>query len=90
MQKLLYQIVQNFAKASLDPYTIDNHTMGTIYEELIRRTSEAGNEEAGEHFTPREVIKLMANLLFSPDKDLLKLKHLIRTIYDPAGHLLEI
>jgi type I restriction enzyme M protein len=59
--------------------------MGTIYEELIRKTSEAGNEEAGEHFTPREVIKLIVNLLFSPDKELLKQKYLIRTIYDPAA-----
>lgn len=84
-QKILYQIVQHFAKAPLDPKTIDNHMMGTIYEELIRRTSEAANEEAGDHFTPREVIRLMVNLLFSHDKEFLKQKHLIRTIYDPAA-----
>jgi type I restriction enzyme M protein len=84
-QKLLYQIVQHFAKAPLDPKTIDNHMMGTIYEELIRRTSEAANEEAGDHFTPREIIKLMVHLLFAHDKDILKQKHLIRTIYDPAA-----
>jgi len=84
-QKLLYQIVQHFAKAPLDPKTIDNHMMGTIYEELVRRTSEAANEEAGEHFTPREVIQLMVHLIFSHDKGFLKQKHLIRTIYDPAA-----
>ena len=84
-QNLLYQIVQQFAKASLDAKTIDNHLMGTIYEELIRRTSEAANEEAGDHFTPREVIKLMVNLLFSHDKKFLKQKGLIRSIYDPAA-----
>lgn len=84
-QKLLYQIVQHFAKTPLDPERIDNHMMGTIYEELIRRASEAANEEAGDHFTPREVIKLMVNLLFVHDRDFLKQKHLIRTIYDPAA-----
>ena len=86
-QQLLYQIVQHFASSELDfdPNKIDNHMMGTIYEELIRRTSEAANEEAGDHFTPREVIKLMVNLLFAHDKDSLKKKGLIRTIYDPAA-----
>ena len=84
---LLYQIVQHFASSELDfdPKKFDNHMMGTIYEELIRRTSEAGNEEAGDHFTPREVIKLMVNLLFSHDKSELKKKGLIRRIYDPAA-----
>src|SRR6185437_15640733 len=65
--------------------TIDNHMMGTIYEELVRRTSEAANEEAGDHFTPREVIKLIVHLLFAHDKQFLKQPHLIRTIYDPAA-----
>lgn len=84
---LLYQITQHFASSELDfdPKKVDNHMMGTIYEELIRRTSEAGNEEAGDHFTPREVIKLMVNLLFAHDKSELKKKGLIRTIYDPAA-----
>jgi type I restriction enzyme M protein len=84
-QKLLYQIVQHFAKAPLDLETISNHVMGTIYEELIRKTSEAANEEAGDHFTPREIIELMVNLLFSHDKEFLKEKYLIRTVYDPAA-----
>jgi len=84
-QKLVYLIVQHFAKADLDPDIIDNHMMGTIYEELIRKTSEAANEEAGDHFTPREVIRLMVNLLFAHDEEFLKQKHIIKTIYDPAA-----
>lgn len=84
-QGILYHIVQHFAKAPLDPKTIDQHKMGNIYEELIRKTSEATNEEAGEHFTPREVIRLMVNLLFAEDTELLKQKGVSRTIYDPAA-----
>ena len=84
---ILFPLVQHFAKPelNLDPKIVDNHTMGTIYEELILRASEAENEEAGEHFTPREVIKLMVNLIFAHDKEFLKQKHLIRSIYDPAA-----
>jgi len=68
-QKILYQFIQHFASSELDfdPKKIDNHMMGTIYEEVIRRANEATNEEAGHHFTPREVIRLMVNILFSPD-----------------------
>jgi|APSaa5957512535_1039671.scaffolds.fasta_scaffold09311_2 type I restriction enzyme M protein len=84
-QGILYNIIQHFAKAPLDPKTIDQHKMGNIYEELIRKTSEATNEEAGEHFTPREVIQLMVNLIFVEDLDLLKQKGVSRTIYDPAA-----
>jgi type I restriction enzyme M protein len=84
-RKLLYKIVQHFAKADLNVETIDNHMMGTIYEELVRKTSVATNEDAGEHFTPREVIKLMTMLLFSPHSEFLRQEHLIRTIYDPAA-----
>jgi len=84
-QGILYHIVQHFAKAPLDPKTIDQYKMGTIYEELIRKTSEATNEEAGEHFTPREVIRLMVNLIFAEDENLLKGKGVSRAIYDPAA-----
>ena len=59
--------------------------MGTIYEEVIRRANEAINEEAGHHFTPREVIRLMVNLLFSSEKEFLKKKGIVRKIYDPAA-----
>ena len=58
--------------------------MGYIFEELIRRFNEASNEEAGDHFTPREVIRLMVNLLFVPDSDMLTKKGIVRTLYDPA------
>ena len=58
--------------------------MGYIFEELIRRFNEASNEEAGDHFTPREVIRLMVNLLFSPDSDILTKKGIVKTLYDPA------
>ena len=84
-QGILYNIVQHFAKAPLDPKTVDQHKMGNIYEELIRKTSEATNEEAGEHFTPREVIRLMVNLIFAEDENLLKQKGVSRRIYDPAA-----
>ena len=81
---LLYRVVQRFAQIDLHPETIDNVQMGYIYEELIRRFSEQSNETAGEHFTPREVIELMVNLLFAEDDDLLRKKGAIRTLYDPA------
>jgi len=86
-QKILYNMVQQFASSDLDfdPKKIDNHMMGTIYEEVIRKANEATNEEAGQHFTPREIIKLMVNILFSHDKELLKKKGLVRTVYDPAA-----
>ena len=58
--------------------------MGYIFEELIRRFNEASNEEAGDHFTPREVIRLMVNLLFMPDSDVLTTKGIVKTLYDPA------
>ena len=81
---LLYRVAQSFAQIDLHPETVDNVQMGYIYEELIRRFSEQSNETAGEHFTPREVIELMVNLLFSEDDDLLRKQGTIRTLYDPA------
>ena len=86
-QDILYHMVERFASSELDfdPKKIDNHMMGTIYEEIVRRANEATNEEAGHHFTPREVITLMVNLLFSHEKDSLTKKGIVRTIYDPAA-----
>ena len=74
-------MVEKFASSELDfdPEKIDNHMMGMIYEEVIRRANEATNEEAGHHFTPREVITLMVNLLFSHEKDSLS-KHIKRDL----------
>jgi type I restriction enzyme M protein len=81
---LLYQIIDHFSSIPLHPDQVDNHAMGTIFEELIRIFSEQSNETAGEHFTPREVIKLMVNLLFLEDRDLLRKEGIVRTLYDPA------
>ena len=81
---LLYLIVQKFAEIDLHPERVSNLAMGTIFEELIRRFSEASNETAGEHFTPREVIRLMVNLLLTEDTEALAQRGVIRTLYDPA------
>ena len=80
---LLYLVVKKFAAIDLSPDQVDNIQMGYVFEELIRIGAEQSNEEAGEHFTPREVIKLMVNLLLSPEKDLAR-SHVVKTIYDPA------
>ncbi|HSO81163.1 N-6 DNA methylase [Thiocapsa sp.] len=82
-KNLLYEIIKKFAAVDLSPERVDNTQMGYIFEELIRIGAEQANEEAGEHFTPREVIKLMVNLLLSPEQDLRK-SHVVKTIYDPA------
>ena len=79
----LFQVVQRFAALDLSPARVDNMQMGYVFEELIRIGAEQANEEAGEHFTPREVIQLMVDLLLSPETDLNK-GHVVRTIYDPA------
>lgn len=80
---LLYLVIKKFAAIDLSPGRVDNVQMGYVFEELIRIGAEQSNEEAGEHFTPREVIKLMVNLLLSPEKDLAR-SHVVKTIYDPA------
>ena len=81
---ILFEVVKRFAEVDLHPDAVDNHHMGSIFEELIRRFSEQSNETAGEHFTPREVIRLMVNLLFAEDDDALRRPGIIRTMYDPA------
>ncbi|MFH1859628.1 MAG: class I SAM-dependent DNA methyltransferase, partial [bacterium] len=80
---LLYLIIQRFNEIDLHPDVVSNHEMGTIFEELIRKFSEQSNETAGEHFTPREVIRLMVRFLIAGNGGL-KQKNIIRTIYDPA------
>ena len=82
-KNLLYEVIKKFAAVDLSPDRVDNVQMGYVFEELIRIGAEQSNEEAGEHFTPREVIKLMVNLLLSPEQDLRK-SHVVKTIYDPA------
>ncbi|OKJ45125.1 type I restriction-modification system subunit M [Streptomyces sp. CB01580] len=81
---LLYKVMGKFTDLDLRPEVVPNHNMGYIFEELIRRFSEQSNETAGEHFTPREVIKLMVNLLIAPDGDALSLPGVVRTVMDPA------
>jgi type I restriction enzyme M protein len=81
---LLYLIVKRFADAGEILRNTDSIEMGYIFEELIRKFSELSNETAGEHFTPREVIKLMVNILFVNDKDILRKKGIVKTLYDPA------
>lgn len=82
---LLYLVTEKFAGIDLHPEVIDNHEMGLAFEELIRKFAELSNETAGEHFTPREVIRLMVNLLFVEDDEVLSKPGVVRTIYDPTA-----
>lgn len=82
---LLYLITEKFAQVDLHPDVVSNVQMGTVFEELIRKFAEISNETAGEHFTPREVIRLMVNLIFIEDDDILSKKGVVRTIYDPTA-----
>lgn len=81
---LLFEIIKIINKVDLHPDRVDNHEMGSIFEELIRKFSEQSNETAGEHYTPRDVIKVMVEVLFAPDQKKLQNEHLIKTIYDCA------
>ncbi|TLP75168.1 SAM-dependent DNA methyltransferase [Pseudomonas nitroreducens] len=80
----LYQVVAQFAEIDLHPKRVDNITMGLVFEDLIRRFNEAANETAGDHFTPREVIALMVDLLLEPDINDIKQPGKIVTVCDPA------
>lgn len=79
----LYIIIQEFAGVDFHPDVVSNIDMGYVFEELIRKFNEQANEEAGDHFTPREVIKLMTHILYSNEEDIYK-EGIIKTIYDPA------
>lgn len=81
---LTYQVIEKFSEVDLHPDRVSNLAMGYVFEELIRKFNEASNENPGEHFTPREIIRLMVNLLFSADLSTLKKRSIIKTIYDPA------
>ena len=80
----LFLVVSKFCDIDLHPDVVPSTEMGYIFEELIRKFNEAANETAGDHFTPREVIRLMVNLLFEPDGDILTKKGIVKTLYDPA------
>ena len=82
---LLYQVTEKFANIDLHPNVVSNAQMGAVFEELIRKFAELSNETAGEHFTPREVIRLMVNLLFIEDDDALTKPGVVRSLYDPTA-----
>ncbi|WP_419946963.1 type I restriction-modification system subunit M [Candidatus Poriferisodalis sp.] len=81
---LLYLVLSKFTELDMSPDAMSNLEMGYLYEELIRKFSELSNETAGEHFTPREVIRLMVNLLFREDDELLTSRGVVKTLLDPA------
>jgi type I restriction enzyme M protein len=82
---LLYLVTEKFANIDLHPEVVSNAQMGAVFEELIRKFAEISNETAGEHFTPREVIRLMVNLLFIEDDEALTKPGVVRSIYDPTA-----
>jgi len=82
---LLYKIVQKVRQTDLSPKAISNHDMGLVFEELIRRFAESSNDTAGEHFTPRDIVRLTTSLVFMEDDDALTKPGIIRTIYDPTA-----
>ena len=82
---LLYLVAERFAGVDLHPAAVPNAVMGDVFEELIRKFAELSNETAGEHFTPREVIRLMVDLLFAEDDEALSKPGVVRTLYDPTA-----
>lgn len=82
---LLFKVVKKFATTDLSPKAISNHDMGLVFEELIRRFAESSNETAGEHFTPRDIVRLTTSLVFMEDDEALTQDGIIRTIYDPTA-----
>ena len=82
--KRLYLLIDKFTEFDLHPDNIDNHQMGSVYEELLRKFSEMSNEESGDHFTPRDVVKLLVSFVFGGDKDNLQGEGKIRSVFDPC------
>jgi type I restriction enzyme M protein len=80
----LYLLVEKFTDIDLHPSNVDNHVMGNIFEELLRKFSEMSNETSGEHYTPRDVVKLLVSLVFSIDRDKLSNPNKIISVYDPC------
>lgn len=80
----LYKLIDKFTEVALHPNKVSNHEMGSIYEELLRKFSEQHNEESGDHFTPRDIVKLLVSLVFEGDKESLQGTGKIRSIYDPC------
>lgn len=82
---LLYKVVKEFAHFDLSPESVDNYHMGLVFEDLIRRFAESSNETAGEHFTPRDIVRLTTSLVFATDDDALTKPGVVRSIYDPTA-----
>ena len=82
--KKLYSLIDKFTEVDLHPSKVDNHLMGSVFEELLRKFSEMSNETSGEHYTPRDVVRLLVSLVFSNDGDNLKGEGIIRSIFDPC------
>ena len=80
----LYILVEKFTEVNLHPDVVDNHTMGQVFEELLRKFSEMSNETSGEHYTPRDVVRLLVSLIFSQDTEKLSQPNKILSIYDPC------
>ena len=80
----LYILVEKFSEVDLHPSKIDNHLMGSIFEELLRKFSEMSNETSGEHYTPRDIVNLLVSLVFSPEIDELSKPNKIVSLYDPC------
>ena len=83
-EDLLFQYISNFSKIYLHPPKVSNHTIGLIFEEILRKYSEESNKTSGEHYTPRDVVKLLVSLVFSGEKDNLDKEGIIRSLYDPC------
>jgi type I restriction enzyme M protein len=81
---LLFQVLERFKSVDLHPDLVDNATMGTIFEELLRKFNEALNENPGEHFTPRDVVHLMVDLMLAGDESRIRGQGVVRTVYDPC------
>jgi type I restriction enzyme M protein len=82
--KRLYLLIDKFTEFDLHPNKIDNHQMGSVYEELLRKFSEMSNEESGDHFTPRDIVKLLVSFVFGGDKEDLQGEGNIRSVFDPC------
>jgi len=82
--KRLYLLIDKFTEFNLHPSAIDNHQMGSVYEELLRRFSEMSNEESGDHFTPRDIVKLLVSFVFGGDRKNLEGEGKIRSVFDPC------
>jgi type I restriction enzyme M protein len=82
--KKLYLLIDKFTEFDLHPNKVDNHMMGSVYEELLRKFSEISNEESGDHFTPRDIVKLLVSLVFGGDKENLRGEGKLRSVYDPC------